>query len=69
MEHAFPDYEAICVAELAAADCATSDDARLAHLDLALRNALLASKSRQSAPPVDLMHWRSKRLHKTGRRS
>lgn len=61
MDHPSPDYEAICVAELAAANRATSDDDRLAHLDRALRNALLASKSRRSAPPVDLLDWRSKR--------
>jgi hypothetical protein len=69
VHHASPDYEAICVAELAAADCATSSDARLAHLDLALRNALLASKSRRSAAPVDLMQWRSRRLHDEGRQA
>ena len=69
VEHAFLDYEAICVAELAAADRATSDDARIAHLDRALRNALLASKSRQSAAPVDLMQWRSKRLPDKRRQS
>jgi hypothetical protein len=67
--NASPDYEAICVAELAAANCAASDDARLAHLDLALRNALLASQYRRSAAPVDLMQWRSKRLHEKGRES
>jgi hypothetical protein len=64
VEHASPDYEAICVAELAAADRATSEDDRIAHLDLALRNALLASRSRRSPAPVDLMQWRSKRLDK-----
>lgn len=64
MDHASPDYEAICVAELAAANRATSDDDRLTHLDLALRNALLASRSRRSATPVNLMHWRSQQLTK-----
>jgi hypothetical protein len=58
-----PDHEAICVAELAAANRAATDEDRLAHLDLALRNALLASKSRPSDAPVDLALWRSNREH------
>ena len=69
MEYSSPDYEAICIAELAAANRATSNDDRLAHLDLALRNALLESKSRRSAAPVDLMQWRSSRLDNAGRQS
>ena len=67
MDHASPDYEAICVAELAAANRATSDADRLAHLDLALRNALLASKFRRGGAPVNLMQWRAKRLDDKGR--
>jgi len=56
-----PDYEEICVAEFAAANRATTEDARIAHLDRALRNALLASQARQGGTPVDLMRWRSRR--------
>ncbi|HEY0164374.1 MAG TPA: hypothetical protein VGB39_03265 [Sphingomicrobium sp.] len=61
MQTESPDYEAICVEEFAAANRATTEEARMAHLDRALRNALLASQSRQSATTVDLMLWRSQR--------
>ena len=59
MQNESPDYEAICVAEFAAANRATTEDARMAHLDLALRNALLASQARHGATTVDFLLWRS----------
>ena len=53
-----PNYEAICDKELAAADRAHSSQARVAHLERALHNALLAAKGRPARRPVDLMRWR-----------
>lgn len=61
MEDDFLNYEAICDRELAAADGATSEEARVAHLERALRNALLAKRARPKDAPVDLMLWRQGR--------
>ena len=46
MKNDFEKYEAICDEELAAADRTTSEQARVAHLERALRNALLAARMR-----------------------
>ena len=59
MQNESPDYETICVEEFAAANRATTEEARMAHLDLALRNALLASQARHGATTVDFLLWRS----------
>jgi hypothetical protein len=60
----FENYEAICDEELAAADRATCENARVAHLERALRNALLAVHARRDNEPVDLTLWRRGRAMK-----
>jgi len=59
MQDELPDYETICVEEFAAANRATTEEARMAHLDRALHNALLASQARHSSTTIDFMLWRS----------
>ena len=47
-------YEQRCDEELAAAESTPSHKARLAHLELALRFAILASRARQKSEIVEL---------------
>jgi hypothetical protein len=47
-------YEQRCDEEMQAADAASSHEARVAHLELALRFAILASKARQQNNIVKL---------------
>jgi hypothetical protein len=61
MEHEISEYEQRCEHALAAAGRAFSQEDRLAHLEQALLFAQLATRSRQSVEPIDLMRWRCDR--------
>ena len=50
-------YEQRCDQEMEAAESTSSHEARLAHLELALRFAILASRARQKNEIVELKNW------------
>ena len=54
-------YAERCEQELSAAKDATSRDARIAHLERAVRFAQLAIEARKTERPVELMAWRNHR--------
>jgi len=63
----FSDLEDRCEKELAAADRAVSQEARVAHLEWALRYALLAVKSHPMPAPVEIMEWRREHCSSSAR--